>query len=233
MAHDVFISYSLEDKLAADAVCGALEAARIRCWIAPRDVAPGRNYGGEITRAINNSRVMVLIFSEHSNVSAAVLSEVELAANARIHILNFRVDDTPLGDDLRFYLQRLHWFDALTPPIEQHHARLVQMIQRLLAPSSAPKEEELPPPPPAPPEVVPRKPGGLGDTQFPLLRIVLLVALVAGGAVAIWRWIGGGPPASQPTRTLTSTPIAKLSPIATPESSPTIPSTNIGPQTPT
>ena len=142
---------------------------------------------------------MVLIFSQHSNVSAAVLSEVELAANARIHILNFRVDDSPLGDDLRFYLQRLHWFDALTPPIEQHHARLVQMIQRLLTPSSTVKEEELPPPPPAPPEVVPRKPGGLRATKFPLLRIVLLVALVAGGAIAIWRWIDGGPPAPQPT----------------------------------
>lgn len=225
MAHDVFISYSSEDKLAADALCGALEAARIRCWIAPRDVVPARSYSGEITRAINNSRVMVLIFSEHSNVSAAVLSEVELAANARIHILNFRVDDSPLGDDLRFYLQRLHWFDALTPPIEQHHARLVQMIQRLLAPSSTPKEEELPPPPPAPREVVPRKPGGLRATKFPLLRIVLLVALVAGGAVVIWRLIDGGPPPPHPTPTPTPTPIAaKSSPTATPESSPTVPS---------
>ncbi|PYI97443.1 MAG: hypothetical protein DME98_08235 [Verrucomicrobia bacterium] len=51
MAHDVFISYSSEDKLAADALCGALEAARIRCWIAPRDVVPARSYSGEITRA--------------------------------------------------------------------------------------------------------------------------------------------------------------------------------------
>jgi hypothetical protein len=194
MAHDVFISYSSEDKLAADALCGALEAARIRCWMAPRDVVPALSYSGQITRAIKASRVMVLIFSEHSNVSAAVLAEVELAANAGVHILNFRVDASPLSDDLLFYLQHRHWLDALTPPMEQHHARLVQMIQRLLAPSSTPKEEELPPPPPAPPEVVPRKPGGLRATKFPLLRIVLLVALVAGGAVAIWRWIDGGPP---------------------------------------
>src|SRR5262245_16648322 len=118
MAHDVFISYSSHDKLAADAVCSALEAARIRCWIAPRDVVPALNYSGQITRAIKTSRVMVLIFSEHSNVSEAVLSEVELAANARVRILNFRVDDSPLGDDLRFYLQPRQWLDALTPPME-------------------------------------------------------------------------------------------------------------------
>ena len=33
LAHDVFISYSREDKLAADAACATLEAAGIRCWI--------------------------------------------------------------------------------------------------------------------------------------------------------------------------------------------------------
>jgi hypothetical protein len=222
MAHEVFISYSSEDKLAADAVCGALEAARIRCWIAPRDVVPARSYSGEITRAINNSRVMVLIFSEHSNVSAAVLSEVELAANARIPILNFRVDDTPLGDDLRFYLQRLHWLDALTPPMQQHHARLVQMIQTLLAPSSTPKEEELPPRPPASPVVVPPEPGGWQATKSPLLRILFLVALVAGGAGAILIGIRAcQPPPPQGTPTPTPS-AAESSPIPTPESSPAI-----------
>jgi hypothetical protein len=208
MAHDVFISYSSEDKLAADALCGALEAARIRCWIAPRDVVPALSYSGQITRAIKTSRVMVLIFSEHSNGSAAVLAEVELAANARIHILNFRVDNSPLGDDLRFYLQRLHWFDALTPPMEQHHARLVQDIQRLLG-------AELPLPPPAPP-VVPKK-----ATKFPFVRILLPAAVVAGGAVAILSWIrvcSSPPPPPTPTPTPSAT---ESSPTATPESSPT------------
>jgi hypothetical protein len=238
MAHDVFVSYSSEDQLAADALCGALEAARIRCWIAPRDVVPALSYSGQITRAIKTSRVLVLIFSEHSNVSAPVLAEVELAANARIHILNFRVDDSPLGDDLRFYLQHRHWLDALTPPMEQHHARLVQTIERLLAPSSTAEEAELATPTPASPVVVPQKTGGLKARKFPLLRILLLVALVAGGAVAIVRWIFPPPPSAQ---TLTPTPIpqiaAKSSPIATPESSPTkpkvdVPSTNIDKPTP-
>jgi hypothetical protein len=41
MAHDVFISYSKNDKLTADAVGAKLEAAHIRCWIAPRDIFAG------------------------------------------------------------------------------------------------------------------------------------------------------------------------------------------------
>jgi hypothetical protein len=43
LAHDVLISYSVTDKGAADAVCHRLEAARIRCWIAPRDVGFGKD----------------------------------------------------------------------------------------------------------------------------------------------------------------------------------------------
>jgi hypothetical protein len=236
MAHDVFISYSSEDKLAADALCGALEAARIRCWMAPRDVVPALSYSGQITRAIKASRVMVLIFSEHSNVSAAVLAEVELAANAGVHILNFRVDASPLSDDLRFYLQHRHWLDALTPPMERHHARLVPTIQGLLAPASTSEEAELPTPTLASPTVLARKTGGSKARRFPLLRILLLVALVVGGTTAILKWMAGHSSAPQPAPTLAPTPTAliagKSSPIATAESSPTIqttdvPSTNI------
>jgi len=66
-------------------------ARRWRCgdtlWIAPRDVLPGRSYSGEITRAIQQSRAFVLIFSEHSNNSEQVLREVQLAANSRLHIV--------------------------------------------------------------------------------------------------------------------------------------------------
>jgi hypothetical protein len=63
MAHDVFISYSARDKTVADAMCGALELRRIRRWIAPRDVLPGKEWGAAIIEAIQNSRMFVLIFS--------------------------------------------------------------------------------------------------------------------------------------------------------------------------
>ena len=52
MAHDVFISYSKNDKATADAVCHALEADGIRCWVAPRDVSPGLSWKQSIVDAI-------------------------------------------------------------------------------------------------------------------------------------------------------------------------------------
>ncbi len=70
-----------------------LENKGIRCWIAPRDVQPGLSFAGEITRAIEHSKVMVLIFSAHSNTSAQILREVQLAANSHLHIVQFRIED--------------------------------------------------------------------------------------------------------------------------------------------
>ena len=69
MAHDVFISHSTKDKAIADAVCAALEAGKIKCWIAPRDIIPGDKWASAIVEAIDNSRIMLLIFSHNSNNS--------------------------------------------------------------------------------------------------------------------------------------------------------------------
>src|SRR5881394_2062649 len=153
MAHDVFISHSSSNRTIANAVCAALEGATIRCWIAPRDVLPGRSYSGEITRAIQQSRAFVLIFSEHSNNSEQVLREVQLAANSRLHIVQFRIDPVTPSDDLEYYLSGPHWLDAVTPPLENHLEQLKNSMKALLSLPRAGSEGTVvapaaPPPPP-------------------------------------------------------------------------------------
>jgi hypothetical protein len=132
MAHDVFISHSTIDKAVSDAVCAALENGGIRCWVAPRDVQPGRSFAGEITRAIQESKIMVLIFSAHSNNSEQVLREVQLAVSSHLHIIQFRIEDVLLNDDLKYFLSTPHWLDALTPPLENHLRKLEGAIKKLL-----------------------------------------------------------------------------------------------------
>jgi hypothetical protein len=137
MAHDVFISHSAQDKAVADAVCAALEHAGVRCWIAPRDVQPGRSFAGEITRAIQQSKTMVLIFSASSNNSQQVLREVQLAVSSHLHIVQLRIEDVRPNDDLTYFLSTPHWLDALTPPLENHLQRLVVAVQALLGKGEA------------------------------------------------------------------------------------------------
>lgn len=132
MAHDVFISYSSKNKAIADAVCAGLEAKKIRCWIAPRDILPGGNYGESIVQAMAASRVVVLVFSSATNASPAVLREMERAMHHGLPIIPFRLEDIPMSPGLEFFLASCHWLDAMQPPMEQHIAKLASATQSLL-----------------------------------------------------------------------------------------------------
>jgi hypothetical protein len=131
-SHDVFISYSAEDKPIADAVCATLEARKIRCWIAPRDILPGKIYAQSILEAINNSKVFVLIFSSYSNRSPHVMREVENAVSAGLSIINFRIEDIVPTSEMKYYLGPIHWLDAITKPIETHIVKLSDTIDYIL-----------------------------------------------------------------------------------------------------
>jgi len=132
LAHDVFISHSQIDKCVADAVCSMLEQNKIRCWIAPRDVTPGRNYAACITEAIKLSRIMVIIFSNNSNTSGPVTNELEIATKYGTIIIPFRIEDITPSDEMEYYLSSKHWLDAITPPIEQHILKLVDIIKTFI-----------------------------------------------------------------------------------------------------
>ena len=139
MDHDVFISYSHHDKPQADAVCAALEAKGIRCWIAPRDVIPGQEWGGAIIEAIRSARVMVLVFSSHANASPQIRREVERAVSAETVLIPFRIEDVAPAQSLEFFLGTPHWLDALTPPFEAHLVRLATAVESFLTTPGEPR----------------------------------------------------------------------------------------------
>src|SRR3954453_22374510 len=133
MAHDVFISYSSKDKPTADAVCATLEGRGIRCWIAPRDILPGMDWGESIIDAIEQSRVMILIFSGHANESPQIKREVERAVNKNVTVVPFRIENVPMSKSLEYFVSTPHWLDAMSPPFEHHLGQLADTLQRLLA----------------------------------------------------------------------------------------------------
>src|SRR3954469_11539054 len=118
MAHEVFVSYSSKDKGTADAVCAYLEAAGVRCWVAPRDILPGKDWGEAIIEAIEGSRVMVLVFSANANESPQIKREVERAVNKGVALVPFRIEDVPPSKSLEYFISTPHWLDAMSPPLE-------------------------------------------------------------------------------------------------------------------
>jgi TPR repeat protein len=131
MAFDVFISYPHQDKATADAACAALEAAKVRCWIAPRDVPAGANWAGAIVDAIDECRAVVLIFSSSTNRSKQIHREVQRAFDREKPVVPFRIENVAPEKGLAYYMGPVHWLDALTPPLEQHLHQLVASMRRL------------------------------------------------------------------------------------------------------
>lgn len=133
VSHDAFISYSSHDKTVADAACATLESSRLRCWIAPRDILPGVDYGQAIIEAIHGCQVCIVVFSARANMSTFVTREVERAVSQGKPVLPLRIEDVTPSGAMEFYLSTSHWLDALTPPLEEHLDRLVVSVKALLA----------------------------------------------------------------------------------------------------
>ncbi len=132
MTHDVFISYAYEDKPIADAICAKIENAKIRCWIAPRDITPGEQYASALVRAIGDSTVFVVVFSHFADKSPHVKREIERAFNREKVIIPFRIENIEPSDDIQYYIGNVHWLDALTPPLEEHIDSLVTIVSKNL-----------------------------------------------------------------------------------------------------
>ncbi|MBN2880019.1 MAG: leucine-rich repeat domain-containing protein [Clostridia bacterium] len=141
MAHQVFISYSHVDKAIADALCHKLEEDSIRCWIAPRDIAPGSEWAESIAEAIPKSDVLILIFSSNSNKSKQVKREVEIAIDSDVVLIPMRIEETKPTGSMSYYLSTTHWIDAVGSKMEKHFNIISSRIQGLLGLNGTEKKE--------------------------------------------------------------------------------------------
>jgi len=134
---DVFVSYATQDAAIARAVVAALERHALKCWIAPRDVTPGALYADEIIRAINGTRVLVLILSESAIASPHIGKEVERASSKRRPIVTLRTDAARLTTALEYFLSESQWIELGTEGTESAFAKLLTAVRRRLASASA------------------------------------------------------------------------------------------------
>ena len=130
MNHEVYICYDDKDQITADAICHVLEDNNIKCWFKSRDLGV-QDMVDEIMDAINESRLMVLIFSSHSKNSNYVNTEVDMAFSENKPILVFKIDESKLDGGLEFFLSNKHWLDAYPDP-EVKFESLIKDTSKLL-----------------------------------------------------------------------------------------------------
>ncbi|MBC8128639.1 MAG: TIR domain-containing protein [Gloeobacteraceae cyanobacterium ES-bin-144] len=143
VSHSVFISYASADRAIALRVCEMLEALDIPCWIAPRNVPPGMDYGQAIIDGIKNSRIMLVLLSEESGASRYVAREVERAVTHHVTLLPVRLANMEIPAQLEFFLGSCQWFDLLAPVSTRQLNILGDSVVRLLDPSVSAASEPV------------------------------------------------------------------------------------------
>jgi hypothetical protein len=94
-------------------------------------------WGEAIIDAIEECRIMVLVFTANANESPQIRREVERAVNRGVAILPVRIEDVLPGKGLEYFIGNVHWLDALNPPLEAHLKSLAGTIKILLARSAS------------------------------------------------------------------------------------------------
>jgi N-acetylneuraminic acid mutarotase len=131
VAHQVFVSHATEDLDTASRVCKVLEAVGISCWLANRDVEAGTDYAAAILEAIRTSRLVLLIFSTHSNASPYVLREIERAIAYDRPVLSLRLDHVVPNASMEYYLNLWQWLDV-PKGVEKQRQEIVTAVQEQL-----------------------------------------------------------------------------------------------------
>lgn len=142
MKFDVFISYSSHDQKVVEGLCAYLEQRKIRCFVAYRDIPRGVVWARAIVEALDESRMMVVVFSEHFNNSDQVDREIELASEDKKPILTFRVTDDAFKGAKKYYLKNINWIDAFPDPVQvfgsvaENVAKLLDMPLEVTRPAA-------------------------------------------------------------------------------------------------
>ena len=131
-----FVSYASQDAAVANAVIENLERHGIQCWIASPEVTPASRHADEVVRAIDGSKVFVLVLSEHAVASPHVGREIERAASKRRRIIVLRTDGARLLRSLEYFLRDSQWIDVAALGVPAALMKLTQAVGQRLAPSS-------------------------------------------------------------------------------------------------
>lgn len=100
----VFLSYSTSDKLQVLQIRNLLECSGVSCWMGSRNILGGNTFTEEITKAIDQCRVFVLVMSKAAQESNWVFRELEYAIQKKKVILPYILEEMEFNSSFHFML---------------------------------------------------------------------------------------------------------------------------------
>lgn len=145
MASDIFLSYSRADQPLAEKFVQSASAQGLSVWY-DQMIEGGEDWRGSIVDALGAAKVLVILFSEHSNASRQLIKELALADNLHKVVIPVLIADSQPRGAYLYELASRNWINLhpnpearLTPLIENLQAQ-VALLDSGSAPPSAPQK---------------------------------------------------------------------------------------------
>ncbi|QYY37301.1 protein kinase [Ruficoccus sp. ZRK36] len=173
-----FISHASSDAKDALKLVEALEKRGLSCWVAPRNIRPGKEYAEEIIHGLRQSHTLILMLSEAANESPFVRREVERAVHHRKPIFPVRLQSVSPAQSLELFISSTHWVDLSPDSLDAIADKLARELQSVMFPTQAPSGSTTSPPSVTPRDL-PTLKGGRSDEvprTFGKYRLTRLIA---------------------------------------------------------
>jgi TolB-like protein len=141
MTADVFISYSRQDRDKVLAITRRLEDAGIAVWIDQGGIDGATYWGQEIVRAIEDSKMLLLMASQNSIGSENVAKEVMLNSEKKRPILPIHLEPITIPDVLKYQLAGIQHIEYFRGDEEENFKTILRALQRA---GIEPKPKEKP-----------------------------------------------------------------------------------------
>lgn len=118
MTHDLFISYSSQDRDQVLGIAEQIESSGVQAWIDRYRIPGGTNYGPEIVKGIKDCGVLVLMCSDNSLRSKNVKQEIQLAWKYSKPYLPLLLEPISFPEQIEYWLEGWQWIEILDNPVK-------------------------------------------------------------------------------------------------------------------
>ena len=127
---DIYICYDEKDKSTAVHIRNYMARMNFTCVNSFHK--SGALTEREYQEAKKDSQLFLLDLSQYSNASPGIISQAELAVRLQKHIITFVIDDIDFSNQVKYYLDPYHRYNAYTRPFHKHMKHLADTIGGLL-----------------------------------------------------------------------------------------------------
>jgi len=130
MGSDVFISFAFKNEEVASRIHSGLINNGVNCvWC--KDLSAGDLYGPALSKAIRESKILLLLISSASEVSDSVYQEVMIAHNNKIKKMPVRLENI-ITQKFEYAIAGNLYFDFFDKPFEQAQKLLLIDVKKHL-----------------------------------------------------------------------------------------------------